>query len=277
VSTITGIGPALDIDGPLPVARPYGLLSVPGVLITGDGRWLNGVNVDGYPSEVPTLWDPCSSGTYRDKDEGSARPGGLFAAFTAYVPITCSAMSIGRDWRAFANRAELVLDATLSFAAEEALSMGVTGQVNPFLGDGGVTILGGGAVTPGVGLSWLENAIGQTGRGGIIHATPPVVTAWSEFLHEDEETIYTFNGTPVAAGAGYIGATANGSAAASGQAWAFASGPVQVRFSDTQLVGDDISGTLDTSNNDVTFRAERYGLATWDTALQAAVLIDWTP
>jgi hypothetical protein len=48
-------------------------------------------------------------------------------------------------------------------------------------------------------------------------------------------------------------------------------------LSDPVLVGGDINGSLDTSNNDVTFRAERYALASWDTALQAAVLIDWTP
>jgi hypothetical protein len=43
------------------------------------------------------------------------------------------------------------------------------------------------------------------------------------------------------------------------------------------LVGDDINGTLDTSNNDLTFRAEVYALPVWDTALQAGVLIDWSP
>jgi hypothetical protein len=52
---------------------------------------------------------------------------------------------------------------------------------------------------------------------------------------------------------------------------------VEVFLSETQLVGEDINGTLDTSLNDVTFRAERYGISEWDTELQAAVLIDWTP
>ena len=39
----------------------------------------------------------------------------------------------------------------------------------------------------------------------------------------------------------------------------------------------DITEVLDRSNNDVTFRAERYVLVEWDTVLQAAVLVDWTP
>jgi hypothetical protein len=85
------------------------------------------------------------------------------------------------------------------------------------------------------------------------------------------------SGTPVAFGGGYDGAVANGTAAGAGNAWAFATGPVRVYVSDSRLVGDDLNGTLDTSNNDVTFRAERFVLASWDTALQAAVLVDWTP
>ena len=33
--------------------------------------------------------------------------------------------------------------------------------------------------------------------------------------------------------------------------------------------------SIDRSDNVVTFRAEFYVLAIWDTALQAAVLVDW--
>ena len=33
---------------------------------------------------------------------------------------------------------------------------------------------------------------------------------------------------------------------------------------------------LDRSDNVLTFRAERYVLAIWDGALQAAVLVDWS-
>lgn len=277
MSTVTAIGPALAIDGPLPLVRPHRLLSLPGVLVNdGSDRWMNGVNVYPFPEETPALWEPCSSGTYRDKSEGAGVDRPRFDAFGLYIPITCSALSIG-DWREFASRAEKVLDATISHGIEEALSQGVDTSSNPYLGDAGVTVLGGGAVSAAVGLAYLEDAIGATGRGGILHATPSVITAWGELLDEVDGVLLTKNGTPVAAGSGYIGATANGSSPAAGQSYAFASGPVQVRMSETQLVAPDINGTLDTSTNDVTFRAERYALATWDTALQSAVLIDWTP
>lgn len=277
--SVTAVGPALDIDGPLPVAPEYSLLSIPGVLIEDEGRWMNGVNVYGYPADVPNTWEPCSTGTFRTKAEGDEQPQARFDPIAIYIAITCTAMGMG-SWREFASRAEVVLEATQSYAIEEAISQGVTLSANPFLGDANLDILGGGAaLTPEVGLRYLEDAIGATGRGGLIHATPAVVAAWGfDALQTEEEVLNTVNGTPVAKGGGYIGADpVSGASPAAGQAWAFASGPVQVRLSPMQLIGDDINGTLDTSNNDVTFRAEKYALVEWDGALQAGVLIDWTP
>lgn len=274
--SITAVGPALAIDGPLPAAPPFSLISIPGVLVGDGDRWMNGVNVDGYPSDVPSLWEPCSTGTYRTKDEGGDLPQPRFDPIVAYEPITCSAIGMS-DWRSFALRAERVLQATISFAVEEALSQGVILSTNPFFADANLDILSGAAVTPAVGLSYLEDAIAETGRAGIIHATPGTVAAWDD-IQVDGGVLRTINGTPIASGGGYIGADpVAGDTAAAGQAWAFASGPVQVRLSDVILVGEDINGTLDTSSNDVTFRAEIYALPVWDTALQAGILIDWSP
>jgi len=274
--SITAVGPALAVDGPLPAAPPFSLISIPGVVVGDGDRWMNGVNVDGYPADTPSLWEPCSTGTYRTKEEGGDLPQARFDPIVAYLPITCSALG-NSDWRAFAARAERALQATISFAVEEALSQGVILSTNPFFADANLDILSPAAVTPAVGLSYLEDAIGATGRAGIIHATPGTVAAWDD-IEAVEGVLTTVNGTPVAAGGGYIGADpVAGATAAAGQAWAFATGPVQVRLSEMLLVGDDINGTLDTSNNDLTFRAEVYALPVWDTALQAGVLIDWSP
>ena len=143
MSTITGIGPALRIDGPPPVAPEYTLLSIPGVRVDvgADDRRLYGVNVWGYPEEIPIAWEPCSDGTYRDKDEGGAQPQERFDAVGLYVPITCSTLNVG-DWRDFAGRATRVLDATLSHGVAEVLSQGVALSGNPYLGDANVTVLG---------------------------------------------------------------------------------------------------------------------------------------
>ena len=72
------------------------------------------------------------------------------------------------DFDVFARRAELVLEATLSHGIEEALAAGVALSNNPFLGDNSLTALAGGAaVSPRIGLAYLDNAIGQlTGSPG---------------------------------------------------------------------------------------------------------------
>ena len=109
-----------------------------------------------------------------------------------------------------------VLDATLSAGVERALAEGAPLSNNPFLSDGNMDPLASGnAVSPQVGLSYLENAIAaRTGRQGIIHATPGVVAAWGfgAGLSDDPvdepppmAALLTANGTPVISGAGYVG------------------------------------------------------------------------
>lgn len=277
MSTFTAIGPALDLDGPLPVAPEYRLLSVPGVLQGVAGRELNGVNVWGYPEDTPSLWEPCSTGTFRSKGEDSVWQQPRFDGLVAYLPISCS--SITADPEVFAQRAELVLNATISFAIEQALAQGVVGSTNPFFGDTNLVQLGGGAVSAQAGINYLENAIGQTGRGGMIHATPGTVSAWNYLnLLSEGEVLRTANGTPVVSGGGYINTDPSGLTGSDptvGQEWAFATGPVKVYMADAPEL--EVSEYLDRSDNTIIYRAERYFLAIFDTSLQSGVLVDWTP
>jgi hypothetical protein len=271
---VQAAGIRLDLTGPRPVAPPHSLIKTPGVVQDGPARWLNGVNVIGYPEDTPILWEPCSEGTFREKDEGTARPQATFDAFVAYLPVTCSTFGAAE----LPDQAEVVLEATVSMAAETALSQGISGSSNPYFGDAGLSVLGGGAVSAAVGLSYLEDAIGGTGRGGIIHATPAVVAALSVELDADDPigVLMTANGTPVVSGDGYIGADPVAAASpGTGQGYMFATGPVEIRLGPGIIT--DLVETLDRSDNTVTFRAERYVLATWDTALQVAVLVDWSP
>ena len=271
--SVTAVGPALGIDGPLPVAPPYSLLSTPGVL-AGTREWLNGVNVWGYPCGTPDTWEPCSEGTFREKSAESEWNVPRFDSFAAQFPFECSTISGAEE---FARRAEAVIEATISFAVEEALAQGVDGSSNPFFGDGELdAVAAGAAVTPAVGLSYLENAIGATGRAGMIHATPAVVAAWGFDKLATNGAIRTTNGTLVVSGGGYIGADpVSESTPAAGQDWAFATGPVRV------FVEDAVKTTLieyvDRATNLATYRAEKYVVAMWDTCLQSAALIDWSP
>jgi hypothetical protein len=240
-------------------------------------RVLNGVNVWGYPEGCSELWEPCAEGTFRTKVDTSTQSTPRFDAFVVYKPITCSSISVG-DPGEFSSRAARVLEATLSAGVEEALAAGVEGSSNPFFGDANVDDLTGGvAVSPGVGLSYLEEAIGTTCREGMIHATPAVIAALEAFPvgGVPDTRLITANGTPVVSGMGYQGVdTPFLDSPGDTQDWIFATGPVEVHLG--PLVLGDIRDSLDRSDNTVTFRAERYVLAVWDGALQAAVLVDWS-
>lgn len=280
--SVTAVGPALDLDGPLPVPRQHSLLRTRAVDVVIDepgnvGRWTNGVNVIGYPDGTPSLWEPCSTGTMRVKEDGEPAPWERFDPIAVYFPLPCSTHGMG-DYDLFARRAELALEATLSHGIEDALANGVFLSNNPSLGDASLTSLAGGAaVSPAVGLRHLDNAIGErTGRQGIIHATPAIVDAWGagQGLRFSEE-IRSPAGTPIVSGSGYIGVDPVGKTASGATTeWAFATGPVAIKIS--PFVTTSVDETVDRSDNSVIVRAERYALAEWDTALQVGVLIDWS-
>src|SRR5262245_23725523 len=100
-------GPPVFLDGPLPVAPPRSLLTVAGVRQDpGDERWMNGVSIWGYPEGTPELWDPCGSGTFEVKSDDQSFKTPDFAAFVAYLPITCSSFTVASDPDGFAQRAE---------------------------------------------------------------------------------------------------------------------------------------------------------------------------
>lgn len=275
--SITGVGPALDLDGPLPRVRRHSLLETDGVRTESPGdRWLNGVNVYGYPEGTPKLWEPCAVGTFRVKDEGSEIATPRFDPVAIYFPLQCSRIGTG-DFSAFAARAEEALDATLSHGVEQALASGAVLSNNPFLGDTNLTVLSGAAQSPAVGLRMLDNAIGElTGRQGMIHATPAVVDAWGAGGGlRDIDDLVTTAGTPVVSGSGYIGVDpVNEPSPTDTVDWVFATGFVEVRVRE----GVDISEgeSLDRSDNTVVVRAERFVLVEWDTSLQVGVRIDWT-
>lgn len=289
MSTFTAVGPALDLDGPLPVAPEHSLLNtrlrnrqgnLESVVVERDAtRVLNGVNVWGYPTGCSELWEPCSDGTFRVKSDESDTPIPRFDSYVVYKPIQCSSIGL-RNPEELNERISVTLDAVLSSGVEEALLGGVAGSSNPFVGDSNVTDLTptpGTAVSAGVALSLLENAIGETCRQGMIGATPATVAALQAFPIGDlmDQRLQTANGTAVYSSDGLIGlTTADLAAPDPGEDWMVAHGPVQVYMGPT--VAFNVRSSLDRSDNTLVFRAERYVLSVWDTALQAAVLVDWT-
>lgn len=276
--SIMAVGPAFSLDGPLPEAPPHSLLNTGGVVAERDAtRVLNGVNVWGYPEGCSSLWEPCSDGTYRTKGSDSDQTVARFDSFVVYKPVTCSSIGL-RDPGELSARATAVLEATLSAAIESALAAGVDQSSNPFFGDAGVVdVTSGTAVSPKVGFAMLEQAIGTTCRQGMIHATPAVIAALSlePFADSADTPLITTNGTPVVSGMGYqaIDTPFLVSPDAT-EDWVFATGPISVHLG--PVVTTSVRDTLDRSDNTLTFRSERYVVATWDTALQAAALVDWS-
>jgi hypothetical protein len=203
-----------------------------------------------------------------------------FEAYAVYKPVTCSGIGLSNQRAEELNeRISLVLDATVSAGVERALAEGVPGSSNPFFGDTNVddlTPTPGTAVSPGVALSILENAIGATCRDGMIGATPATIAALQAFPvgGEEDRRLVTANGTSVYSADGFLGLDTADLAATSGtEDWMLAHGPVNVYMGPT--VTQNVRSSLDRSDNSLVFRAERYVLSIWDTALQAAVLVDW--
>jgi hypothetical protein len=286
--------PFFVVDGPLPVPPRYRLLDVATIIEEADPHWQAGVRVWSYPSDVATSWDPCSTGTFRTKAVGGAIALPTFGAFAVYITETCTARSIftamlpgesDQEYQArmqdrFVARAAKVFDAVESQAVEIEFAKAHAVNANPAALDGNCVVLAGGAAQPPkVGLSYLANALGATGRDGIIHATPAIVTAWGQFrsYRGADNLLYTVEGTPIAEGTGYIGLAPGGRAAPSaGQDWAFVTGPVDVRRSEMIIYPGNLYQALDRGQNTVEYRAERVYVVDWDTVLQSAVLIDWT-
>lgn len=287
------VGPPWAADGPIPQAPAHSLLDIPGALrpTTEDEHWLVGVEVWPYPPDLPDTVDPCSEGTFRVKGDGDGWNLPIFGPFTAYLPISCSTVSAARP--GFADRARLAFQAREQYAVAYELAHGHAQPLSPFLSDGNVQILAGGAaVAADVGLAYLEAAIGQTGQAGLIHATPEVATAWNGqrgYSVEDAGGVLytTANHTPVAVSGGYAGATPRfGTAPAAGQTWIYATGQVQIRRqADVQIIAPTLKESMDRELNFVTYRAERGYVVTFDAPasnsdvrpLQAAILIDWIP
>ena len=110
----------------------------------------------------------------------------------------------------------------------------------------------------------------------MIGATPATVAALQAFpvSGTEDRRLITANGTPIYSSDGLIGLTTDDlEEPAEGEDWMVAHGPVHVYMG--PLVTHDTRSSLDRSDNTLVFRAERYVLSVWDTALQAAVLVDW--
>lgn len=280
-----GYGPLLRRDGPPPAGRNNTLLQVAaamGLLITeDDDHWMNGIAIQAYPSDQANGFDPCSTGSAHVKVEGGAISLPEFGPVEIYFAETCTARVVGPEEQWFLDRATASLAGTEEAAVENVLATGGAVFDNPHLTDANLDKLNAGAATdPVEGLALLEEQIGGTKKGGLIHAAPATVTYWARYRCIQEPTragdLYTLAGTPVICGYGYINAHPDGGAPVGAtEDWAFATGPVKIwRDPRITIYPGTYREALDRHTNNLTYRAERPYVVAWDGVLQAGVLID---
>lgn len=284
-----GAGPLWRIDGPLPLAPRYGLLQAAKaesvqIVPDEDGgveRWINGVSVWPYPTDPARIFDAASlcGSAPESKEEGDEIPLPVFSAFTVYLPVVCTTRVIGGEDEIFRARASAALAAVEGSAAESVL-IGGAGLTTPYLGDGEGTYPNSNTKTSAINaLALLENEIAKSQREGVIHVTPALATvmaAGHAISDDGRGVLRTINGTVVIPGTGYVDALhpIGHPAATSTEEWAFATGPVQVRRSAVFVNPETAAQATDRSINKTVYRAERYYLVNWDTAVQSAVLVE---
>jgi hypothetical protein len=257
----------------------------------GGERWLNGAEVFPYPPDTPSLFDPCASNlaTAGSKSFGSDLEHPKFAATTIYLAETCTSYKVW-DQDEYKARAVVALTAVQSAGVARQLMTGEANPLSPHLADANDNCVfpnGDTATNPMNALALLEEQIGLTGKLGLVHCSPQFASALRERFQVDDRggVIRTINGNVVIPDAGYAaGSTPHGHAAPTGtEEWIYATGPVDVRLSEIFVLPERVSEALDRGTpdsattgrpNSITYRAERYTLATWDTELQAAVLTD---
>lgn len=275
-------GPPVFIDGPPPSPPALTLVGAARAVAATDDRWINGAAIWPYPRDLPDVFDPCqpSSSAGHAKDAGTATTEETFAAWDVLEGISCTTRSIRNpaEWQA---RVKVALEAYEHWAIEREFWSAALKPDNPHLAQTtGNTILNSGtAVSPIQAVARLEQAIADAGGNGVIHVRPAIFS----LLPADQVTVdlsrgiaKTRLGTIVVPGVGYTGSKPDGTPPTNTVDTAYATGPIEIRRSDVEILPESMSAATDRAHNLTTFRAERHVLITWDQRIHVSVNIDRT-
>lgn len=276
-------GPPVFIDGPVPSPPALTLVGAARQPPSSGDRWINGAALWPYPRDLPDVFDPCqpSSSAGHAKDAGTATTEETFAAFNVLEGITCTTRSV-RNPAEWQRRAQIALEAYEHWAIEREFWTGALRPDNPHLADNATTntLNGGTAVSIRDGFARLEQEIADKGGNGVIHMRPgafSLITGWDTVEADLTRGIAKSQlGTIVVPGVGYTGSKPDGTAPTNTTAWMYATGPVEVRKTEVEILPESMAAATDRARNLTTFRAERYVLITWDQRIHAAVQIDRT-
>lgn len=267
---------------PVQAAPPASSGLVRSAITPSDGeRWEGGMSW--RPERCPSArgFDPCGDETgFEDPAVGAGDSGIVYYRPMAFrVEDRCSTRSPADDGRvrrqALAVTSYMVARELLTGALSDAQpyetpeSGGVADQVNARLASADANTIAG-TFDPLSGIGTLEEAARDVslGQDVFIHVPLAVVPLIDAALRREGQLLFTKTGATVVADAGYGNVGPDGNPAVGG-AWAYATGPVQVRL------GEVIPGQwVDHRTNEILNYADRLFAATFDPCNLHALVID---
>jgi hypothetical protein len=289
MSPVAQIGPWFYVNGPLPRPPRRTFVDAVNEPDVEDAHAFNGIQVYGYIPDTGSVFGVCGAAASPavKLEQQHPNPLPVFGPLTLYLAETCQVRSImlasgeGPANDAFKARAAVTFAAIESAAvAHEFWTGDEIG--NPALADGNADVVTSGATSPIYALALLEQAIAETGRWGMVHMSPRLAVMLSGLgngviVPDRDGKLYTITGTQVVVDAGYDGTAPAGEGASSGSVeWAYATGPVELIRDAPIIVPNEMREAINfvDNQNEITYRAERYAIPYWDTALQAAAEVD---
>lgn len=265
---------------------PYGLLSITEPLAEGTTRWESGVEYQpDVCVEALSTWDDCIvTGSHivgvNTKSPVVTGMGVMGAEpFTVYSWIRCSPVGM---WEEYEARTVSALTNGEGRAVERTFWTGIAGglavPIQHLASDSVVTDASGAVlqtaasvVTTGAPVDVVE-AIGSLecelaecyGGVGIIHVPRTALAhlAAHDLIERDGQRLRTIGGNLVAAYSSNNREGPNGTAPASGQAWFYATGNLQIRRS--TIRNSRREDALDRTENTMVYIAERTYVIDWD-------------
>lgn len=256
---------------PRPAARPaVGLLISASLITDPDLRWGNGFRYEPDPCSGSGVYNPCEMVTLDVPASPDIRN---YEPFVVWAGDECTTMDAGRDREARARR---LLAKCESAAIASELWTGTLAQAkgwpNAFLASSDADLVASSA-TPTEALACLEQYLAECscGERGMIHATRQVVTHWAaaQLVRREGGVLTTAMDTIVVPDAGYDGSSRDGSPAADGSIWAYATSMVEVRLGEV-----NVESRINRTNNTHTVVAQRLAAASFDGCCLGAAEID---
>lgn len=278
------------VDPPVFTALPYGLWDSIQHPAASSAHWQQGVTWQERCPDGDTTYDECVAVTGTGAPPAPAPKSGNVeqttrgaTAFTVYAQFECSpvgladAATVGSDalarveqhqverafWTGVAGGQDVVFP---RLAADAEVVDGQEILLQPVASP---VVTGGADAAHALGV--LEQALADCYRGqGLIHVPPSVLPtlASSSLVRDIDGRPHTPAGNLIVVGGGYTGSGPDGTAAAAGTSWIYATGAAFGYRSDVYVT--PVRESLDRSNNTLHMLAERTYVVGYECCLLAA-------